>query len=234
MIKDIRASVATILVIGGLALGVVGVGAGAQGKKKSTLPGYVLEAQTVFVMIDPDAGISVNDPQGNRTAREDVEKALMRWGRLKPVMATSQADLVIVIRKGNTHAVQPTVGGEPNDRPVIVQGTGDTIRIGAQEGRSPDAAEVGGPTGRPGTGGEVGQSEDMFTVYQGGAVGLGERPPLDRPLAWRYAGKNGLKAPEVPAVKEFKKAVDEALKQQQQQQQKQQKQQGQGQAQQQP
>jgi hypothetical protein len=184
-------------------------------------------------MIDPDAGISVNDTQGNRTVREDVEKALMRWGRLKPVMATSQADLVIVIRKGITQAVQPTVGGQPpNDRPVIVQGTGDTIRIGAQEGRSPDAAEVGGPTGRPGTGGEVGQSEDMFTVYQGGAVGLGDTPPLDRPLAWRYAGKNGLKAPEVRAVKEFKKVVDEAVKQQQQQ--KQQKQQGQGQAQQQP
>jgi Sec-independent protein translocase protein TatA len=35
-----------------------------------------------------------------------------------------------------------------------------------------------------------------------------------------------LKAPQVPAVKEFKKAVDEAVKQQQQQ--KQQKQQGQG------
>ena len=229
MIKGMRASLVAIFVIGSLALGVVGVGAGANDKKKSTLPGYVLEAQTVFVMIDPDAGTAMNDPQRNRTAREDVEKALMKWGRLKPVMAMSLADLVIVIRKGNTQAVQPTVGGEPpNDRPVIVQGTGDTIRIGVQQGRSPDAAEVGGPTGRPGMGGEVGPSEDMFTVYQG----RGDAPPLDRPLAWRYAGKNGLKAPEVPAVKEFKKAVDEAVKQQQQQ--KQQKQQGQGQAQQQP
>ena len=187
----------------------------AKDKKKIILPGYVLEAQTVFVMIDPDAETPVNDPQGNRTAREDVEKALMEWGRLKPVMSMSLADLVIVIRKGNTQPVQPTVGGEPpNDRPVIVQGTDDTIRVGVQQGRSPDAAEVGGPTGRPSTGGEVGPSEDMFTVYQG----RGDEPPLQRPLAWRYAAKNGLKAPDVPAVKEFKKAVDEAVKQQQQKQ----------------
>lgn len=188
-------------------------------KKKSTLPGYVLEAQTVFVMIDPDAGTAVTDPQGNRTAREDVEKALMRWGRLKLVMSTDLADLVIVIRKGNTQPVQPTVSGEPpNDRPVIVQGTGDTIRIGVQQGRSPDAAETGGPT-MPGKGGEVGPSEDMFAVYQG--RGFDERLE-ERSLAWRYAGKGALKWPDVRAVNEFKNAVDEAVKQQQQQKQKQQ------------
>src|SRR5260370_553317 len=116
-------------------------------EKKSTLPGYVLEEQTVFVMIDPDAGTAVNDPQGNRMAREDVEKALMRWGRLKPVMTMSLADLVIVIRKGNTQAVQPTVGGEPtNDRPAIAQGTGGTSRVAGQQGRPPGAGGEGGPT----------------------------------------------------------------------------------------
>jgi hypothetical protein len=190
----------------------------AKDKKKSTLPAYVLEAQTVFVMIDPDAGTPVTDPQGNRTAREDVEKALMRWGRLKLVMSTDLANLVIVIRKGTTRPVEPTVSGEPpNDRPVIVQGTGDTIRIGVQQGRSPDAAETG-PT-PPRMGGEVGPSEDMFTVYQG--QGFDERPQ-ERPLAWRYAGKGALKGPDVRAVNEFQKAVDEAVKQQQQQKQKQQ------------
>ena len=116
-------------------------------KKKSALPPVVLNAQTVFVMIDPDAAIPVNDPSGNRTAREDVEKALMEWGRLKPTMTMSQADLVIVVRKGDKQAMNPTVGGQsPNDRPVIVQATDDTIRIGGQQGRSPDAAQNGGPT----------------------------------------------------------------------------------------
>jgi hypothetical protein len=211
----------TMMAILALAVCTVASNFSAAKEKKSTLPAYVLEAQTVFVMIDPDAGTAVNDPQGNQMAREDVEKALMRWGRLKPVMTMSLADLVIVIRKGNTQPVQPTVGGEPtNDRPVIVQATGDTIRIAGQQGRSPDAAEVGGPTGqRPTMGGEVGPAEDLFTVYQGGT----DAPALNRPVAWRYARKNGLKSPEVPAVGEFKKVVDEAVKQQQQKQ----KQQGQ-------
>ncbi|PYU68870.1 MAG: hypothetical protein DMG52_30255 [Acidobacteria bacterium] len=125
-------------------------------------------------------------------AREDVEKALMRWGRLKPVMTMSLADLVIVIRKGNTQPVQPTVGGEPtNNRPVIVQGTGDTMA----------------------------RLRICLRYIRGGT----DAPALNRPVAWRYARKNGLKSPEVPAVGEFKKAVDEAVKQQQQKQ----KQQGQ-------
>lgn len=210
----------TMMAILALAVCTVASNFSAAKEKKSTLPGYVLQAQTVFVMIDPDAGTAVTDPQGNRTAREDVEKALMRWGRLKLVMSMDLADLVIVIRKGNTQPVQPTVSGEPpNDRPVTVQGTDDTIRIGVQQGRSPDAAETGGPT-MPGMGGEVGSSEDMFAVYQG--HGFDERLQ-ERPLAWRYAGKRALKWPDVRAVNEFKKAVDEAVKQQQQKQ----KQQGQ-------
>jgi hypothetical protein len=158
-------------------------------KKKSALPQVVLNAQTVFVMIDPDAAIPVNDPGGNRTAREDVEKALMEWGRLKPTMTMSQADLVIVVRKGDKQAMNPTAGGQsPNDRPVIVQGTDNSMRIGGQQGRSPDAAQNGGPLSpKP---------------------GMLKRGPL-----WRYAGKDGLKSPDVRAVAEFKKAVDEEVKQ---------------------
>lgn len=181
-------------------------------KKKSALPPVVLNAQTVFVMVDPDAAIPVNDPSGNRTAREDVEKALMEWGRLKPTITMSQADLVIVVRKGDKQAINPTVGGQsPNDRPVIAQTTDDTVRIGVQQGRSPDAAQNGGPTSpRPGMGGQIGPTEDLFSVYLGRTEDALKRGPL-----WRYARKDALKSPNVPAVAEFKKAVDEAVKQQQ-------------------
>lgn len=195
----------------------------AKEKKRPTLPPFVLDAQTVFVLIDPDAGIAVTDPQANRTAQDEVEKAFMRWGRLKPVLAMSQADLVVVIRSSSKQPVRPTVGGEPtNDRPVIVQGTDNSIRVGAQQGRNPDAAQNGGPLPqRPGMGGEAAPPEDTFLVYQGQMSASLERAPV-----WRYVEKNALKAPEVRAVAEFKKAVDEAVKQQQQKQKAQQPQAG--------
>src|SRR6266852_2779576 len=112
----------------------------AGNKKKLSLPVYVLKARTVVVLIDPNAGISPEAPLANKTAQDDVEKALMKWGRLAPVMDPQSADLVITVRKSSGKIVQPTIGGMPtNDRPVIVQPTDSGIRIGAQQGRSPGA-----------------------------------------------------------------------------------------------
>ena len=94
----------------------------AGNKKKPLLPAYVLKARTVVVLIDPNAGTSLASPLANKTAQEDVEKALMKWGRFAPVMDTQTADLVITVRKGSGKIVQPTIGGLPtNDRPVVVQ-----------------------------------------------------------------------------------------------------------------
>src|SRR5215467_2037026 len=67
------------------------------GKDKQLLPAYVLSAQTVLVLIDPDAGTPMNAPLANKTAQDDVEKALMKWGRLRPVMDGYTADLVITV-----------------------------------------------------------------------------------------------------------------------------------------
>ena len=70
------------------------------GKKKNLLPATVLKARTVLVLVDPDAGISATDPAANKTARDDVEKAVMNWGRFLPVLDGQNPDLVIVVRKG--------------------------------------------------------------------------------------------------------------------------------------
>jgi len=48
-------------------------------KKKPVLPPTVLNARTAVVLIDPDAGISPSAPLANKTAQEDVEKALAKW-----------------------------------------------------------------------------------------------------------------------------------------------------------
>jgi hypothetical protein len=55
----------------------------ASAKKKAILPADVLRARTVLVIVDPTAGVDVSDPNANRAARADVEKALDQWGRLR-------------------------------------------------------------------------------------------------------------------------------------------------------
>ena len=60
-----------------------GLAAAGKNKKKVLLPDDVLEASTVLVVVDPDAGMSLDAPNANRTAQEDVERALMNWGRFR-------------------------------------------------------------------------------------------------------------------------------------------------------
>jgi hypothetical protein len=180
------------------------------GKKKALLPDYVLKAHTVHVIIDPDAGTSMTAPQANKTAQDEVEKALMKWGRLRPVVEGMPADLVITVRKGSGKIVQPTISGEPtNDRPVIVQPTDNGIRIGAQQGRSPNSTQPPAQDTKPHPGMEAGPTEDMFVVYEG-SEGAG----LDAAPVWRYSAKNALRSPDVPAVAEFRKIIEAAEKQQ--------------------
>ena len=181
--------------------------------KKKILPAYVLQARTVLVVVDPDAGISPLDG----IAQQDVEKALMNWGRFTPVMDAQTADLVISIRRGHGKAVNPTIGGVPNDRPVLVQPNDSGIRIGAQQGKNTPVTDpsVGAPpTPHPQI--ETGPSEDMFSVYRGQV-----EYPLDSPPVWRYVAKDALRSPSVPvsvpvsvpAVEQFRKVIEETEKQ---------------------
>jgi hypothetical protein len=192
----------------------------AESKKKATLPAIILKAHTVIVLIDPNAGIPINAPLANTTAQDDVEKAIMKWGRLSLAQTVSTADLVITVRKGNGKIVNETIGGVPtNDRPVVVQPTDSGIHIGAQQGRPPDInqPQSGDTSPHPGT--DIGSTEDTFSVYEGGAINPNVNS-LDRPPAWRYQAKDALHSPDVPVVDVFRKAIEEAEKQQQQQQQK--------------
>src|SRR5215471_1801 len=110
----------------------------AKDKNKKVLPAYVLNARTVLVMVEPDAGAPVTDLTGNKKALDDVERAISRWGWLTLVQDAQKADLIITIRKGHSRIVEPTIGGGPiNDRPVIVQSTDSGVRV-AGRGRQPD------------------------------------------------------------------------------------------------
>src|ERR1700757_3193298 len=119
----------------------------ASGKKKEkvTLPAYVLKAQTVLWVILPDSGEPINDVTANRKTLEEVEKALMKWGRFRLAVDTTTADLVIGVRKGTGKAVSPTVSGGPGDSPGTVETTDTQIRIGGSQGRPPATTDSEDP-----------------------------------------------------------------------------------------
>ena len=183
----------------------------AKDKKKSTLPALILNAHTVAVIVNPGSELPLGGPGENVSAQSDVERALSKWGRFHVEMSPANADLVISVRKGRS--VSPTVaGGDPNRRPVILDPGSSDSRIGIHTGTPPRTGTTypDDPTPRPGM--EVGPPEDLFEVYDGRL-----RDPLDGPPLWRYMGKNALRPPGVSAVEQFRKAIEEAEKQQKQQ-----------------
>jgi len=157
--------------------------ADAKNKKKQFLPDHVLRAETVLVVIHPEAGEPLTNPRANRTAQEEVEKALMKWGRFRLVMDSQTADLVIAVRKG--HANGPTIRNSPTDD-RSVSGQQPDFRVGDLRDRRPDPSTDHGPGGsearRPLIINEDGPSEDIFEVYRGGV-----KYPLDKSPVWGTA-----------------------------------------------
>jgi hypothetical protein len=182
----------------------------ASAKKKAVLPADVLRARTVFVIVDPAAGVDARDPNANRVARADVEKALDQWGRFTLVQEGSTADLIIMVRKGDGKLIQPTIGGTPiNETPPV---SGDSTTTPTQ---STTRAGVRWPPGNPNSNPEpqieAGSPEDMFVVYRGSK----DDPywsPRDTPPVWRYSGKDALASPSVPAVEVFRKLIADSEK----------------------
>jgi hypothetical protein len=182
----------------------------AKDKKKPQMSEFILRAQTLRVMIDPDAGEPLDQPRANYTARDNVEKAFMEWGRYRLVMDGEQSDLVIVIRTGDGRVGRPTMKGGPIDqRPGVGQSTDSSIRIGGQQGQPPMTDPTANPPNNsPRVSDEVGNPDDSFLVYLGGVD-----HPLDSSPMWRYTAKDCLQPhPRVAAVEEFRKAVAEAEK----------------------
>jgi hypothetical protein len=193
-------------------------------KNKTILPPYVLQARTVAVIIDPEAGVSLDEPRANEVAQRDVETALLNWGRYRPILSRREADLIIVVRRGTGKLASGTIRDpRQGNQPGVIEPTDSGIRIGVQHGREyprsaqPGSGQLGsypgdasnGPNGemdsRPHPQATIGGADDSFLVYQGQT-----EAPLDAVPAWRYEEKNALKPHTVPAVDEFRKAVEAA------------------------
>jgi hypothetical protein len=194
-----------------MAMTLLMAGGGFAKDKKNILPEYVLRARTVSVLVDPYAGVSIDDPRANQVAQKDVETALLNWGRFDPTLSTQNVDLIIVVRRGNKRMVDSTISdSRQNDRAGVMNPTDNGISLGGQRGQQPNTpgamSRDPGPAA-PQTQMEVGQVEDSFTVYQAGVD-----DPLNRPPVWRYVAKDGLRPHDVPAVAEFRKALAAAEK----------------------
>jgi hypothetical protein len=204
-----------------LALLLLSSSALAKDKKKVLLPVDVLQAHTVLVVVDPNAGVDAQDPNANRLARTNVEQAMIKWGRLRPVQDGYTADLIVVVRKGNGKLAQSTIGGTPvNGTPPVGIGSSTTpnesttraaVRWG-QSGVPNDPSNAGTTPSTPYPQTEVGSTQDMFAVYRGGNLDSNQAP-LDAPAVWRYSAKGALDSPSVPAVDAFRKAIADSEKQ---------------------
>src|SRR5499427_1517724 len=101
----------------------------AKKKEKQVLPNTVLRAQTVFVVIQPDAREPLTEPNANLKAQKAVEEALMKWGKFRLALDTTAADIVISVQKGTGEVMSPTISGGPVDsRPGDVEGDAGQIR----------------------------------------------------------------------------------------------------------
>ena len=181
----------------------------AKKKEKLVLPDAVLRAQTVFVVIQPDAKEPLTEPNANLKAQKAVEEALMKWGKFRLALDTT-ADIVISVEKGTGKPMSPTISGGPVDsRPVDAEGDASQIRIMGQNGH-PDTTSIStndpNPNARAQTGTQAGGSEDVLRLFIGGAVEY----PLDHAPVWMYSRKDALKGPEMAAVAELKKVFEES------------------------
>ncbi len=171
----------------------------AKDKTKNLLPSYVLQAKTVAIVIDPSAGMTIDDSRANEMAQQDVMAAFLTWGRFEPVSDPKAADLIVALRKGNSRLMDDTMpdprqnnGIDPNNR---------AGSMGPSRGPQPNMS------GQPGLGSSqrspvagIGQGEDTFAVFKGGEKSLFATP------VWKYASDDGL-SQTVPAVAAFKRAV---------------------------
>ena len=183
----------------------------AKDKKKSILPAYVLTARTVTVMIDPDAGVSVDDPRANEIARKDVEAALLTWGRFELRIGRPGADLIIVVRKGSGRVARPTISDPRQNNPAgSITPIDGGLGVGVQHGQPPGQSGPVSGSGSPHPQIEGGGSDDSFAVYR---VDV-DHPDdaLDAPPAWRYVASDALQSPSVPAVDKFRQAIADAEK----------------------
>ncbi len=159
--------------------------------KKPIVPALFGQAKYVYVEAIDGQEFDPNLNPDDRIAIADVRDALDNWKRYILTTSRSEADLVIVVRKWRA--------------------AGANVGIAPRRGPLPGGAGQPGQSGQPGSigaggeiGAEAGPPDDLFEVCQVNSDGK-----MSSPL-WQRSMPNGLNAPDVMLLEQFKKAVDKA------------------------
>ena len=169
-------------------------------KKKGQISDYILQAQTVAVVVEPGVGEPLDKPNASQTIRESVERAISQWGRFTVIPEGQEADLVIGIRPGDDKVFRPTIKGGPLDENIRIGQRSQGPPLGGDPRPDPDSRN-------PRVSNQVGTVTDSFAVYSGRVAS-----PLSSSAIWLYEAKHCLQPPKIAAIEEFRKAIADAAK----------------------
>jgi hypothetical protein len=165
--------------------------------KKPAVPALFAQARYVYVEAIDGEEFDRNLDPDDRMAIADVRDALSNWKRYILTTSRSEADVVIVVRKGRAESgivgITPHHGQLPNGASQPVQ-QGQPGQPG-QQGSIGAGGQIGAEAGPP---------DDLFEVCPVNTDG-----GLSNPL-WEHSMPNGLNAPDVALLEQFEKAVDKA------------------------
>jgi hypothetical protein len=166
--------------------------------KKPSVPAVFGQARYVYVEAMDGQEFDPNLYPEDRMAIADVRDALEHWHRYILTTQRDQADLVIVVRRGR--AASADVGLRPTPA-----GRGQ-VGAGQPQAGGPIGGASSGSMGGPGieVGGEAGPADDLFEVCQ-----VNESGKRSGPL-WERTMPEGLSAPRVMLLQQFKDAVEKA------------------------
>jgi hypothetical protein len=172
----------------------------AQHKKKPAISAIFQNAHYVYVQAQDG---DITNPRlfpEDRQAISDVEDGLRAWHRYALAINPSQADLIIIVRKGRLAALQGhgTISEGPRSMPPMAPGGQNSSQNpGQNPSQSQDADQIGARA-------EVGPDSDLLRVYA--TNGEGKRTgPL-----WTGEQVDGLGGPDVPLLQQLRSAVEHA------------------------
>jgi hypothetical protein len=156
--------------------------------KKPIVPALFGQAKYVYVEAIDGQEFDPNLNPDDRVAIADVRDALDNWKRYILTTSRSEADVVIIVRKGRA--------------------AGANVGITPRHGQLPGGVGQPGQPGSMGSGGQIGAEggppDDLFEVCQVNTDGK-----LSGPL-WERTMPDGLSVPKVVLLEQFEEAVDKA------------------------